>query len=759
MKSYKLFAGLLASGMGLAALTQSCVSDEPFVGNDGSGTLKLQLVVNSEVTRAADDNQDLENKCVIYISGPEGLLHKYKGLGEVPGSISLKSGNYVAEAWTGDSVPASFSDKFYRGYKKFAIESQSSRQVVLNCKIANVVVSVDPSAISEEDMKDWKLTVSNSSGQLAFDAENYADSKGYFMMPDADIAYMDGQRLCDDEGWSYYTNLNYRIEGVSASGQPFSKTGAVASPEHLNLGNIVEHAHEYVLKLQYNPQYEEEGGSLISIVIEDNTVVVEEEIGLYSRPSIKGVGYDIAKQVVVNKSSLSEQVVRIAGFGGIESILVSSDDYEALNLPFGYDSFDLMQLAESAVEEIEALGITWSYEEPKGENKPFVSYLRFSPAFFAKIAERSEEYHLNFHVVDKNGRANDAVLRLAVGNDAIVEEDPLTVFAPENLLSVRSRRATISGSVNALTENMPVFLYRVAGSEVWQQTEIPYSVGNFEINLTGLNPETRYEYAGKVGDVIYGKQEFTTESEFEIPYGNMETWGQAKNNRYILFPGDNYDDESVQFWDSGNHGSATLNKTLTNASTDFSHSPSNSAKLLSQFVAPSLLPNLGKFAAGNLFVGRFGSTDGMSGANLQFGKPYDGSHPDALSVWVKYDPAIVDNASNSVSQLKEGDPDQGQIYIAFATKPADLQTGKGVYFDMNDPSILGYGEKTWKDGEAAGSASSLEEIQIPITWREGASRQAAKYIIIVCSASKFGDYFVGGAGSVMYLDDFSLIYK
>ena len=33
-----------------------------------------------------------------------------------------------------------------------------------------------------------------------------------------------------------------------------------------------------------------------------------------------------------------------------------------------------------------------------------------------------------------------------------------------------------------------------------------------------------------------------------------------------------------------------------------------------------------------------------------------------------------------------------------------------------------------------------------------------KYILITASASKYGDYFTGGAGSVLYLDDLELLY-
>ena len=33
-----------------------------------------------------------------------------------------------------------------------------------------------------------------------------------------------------------------------------------------------------------------------------------------------------------------------------------------------------------------------------------------------------------------------------------------------------------------------------------------------------------------------------------------------------------------------------------------------------------------------------------------------------------------------------------------------------------------------------------------------------KYIVIVAAASKYGDYFTGGVGSTLYLDEFSFVY-
>jgi hypothetical protein len=39
-----------------------------------------------------------------------------------------------------------------------------------------------------------------------------------------------------------------------------------------------------------------------------------------------------------------------------------------------------------------------------------------------------------------------------------------------------------------------------------------------------------------------------------------------------------------------------------------------------------------------------------------------------------------------------------------------------------------------------------------------ATNRVPTYIMIVASASKYGDYFTGGVGSVLYIDDLELLY-
>ena len=157
---------LVASALAGGALLSSCANEEPF--GDGDGCLNMKMVLNHTITRSGEDvtDQSLADKATVYISGAKGLMYKYKGVENVPASLALKSGSYVAEAWTGDSVSASFDKKFYRGYQNFDIRSGETTNVVLNCKIANVVASVAPSADFSAVVKDYKVTV----GHLLYDA-------------------------------------------------------------------------------------------------------------------------------------------------------------------------------------------------------------------------------------------------------------------------------------------------------------------------------------------------------------------------------------------------------------------------------------------------------------------------------------------------------------------------------------------------------------------------------------------------------------
>ncbi|MDE6272965.1 MAG: PCMD domain-containing protein [Muribaculaceae bacterium] len=721
---------------------QSCALDDPF-NADGEGTLQMRLVINSDVTRAENDPADLSANCVVYISGAKGLLHKYQGLENLPEQLTLKSGHYVAEAWTGDSVSASFDKKFFRGYQPFDITTGIT-PVVVNCKIANVVASINANSVKNVPVKDFNVKIENSRAALDFTPDNYEYAKGYYMMPNGE------------------TSLNVTVTGTTDEGRAFSKTHVIEN---------VERSHEYVVSFGYNPSYEEEGGAFITINVIDEEILVEDEVEIFSRPSIKGVGYDIDKQIIGNAGKFSDILVKMNAFGGIKDLILSSDDYAAFGMPEA--SIDLMQCTEGVADLLKTSGLNWD-ESYNADRNMALSYLTLSAGLLNKLAERDEEYTLNLEVTDAYGKKTSRAVRIAVGEGAVVIEDPVTVedaIDPSNLMAILSTKATLRGSLVSADAVNPGIRYRESGTEAWTFVGASASaqsarkkqrlsaaqalrVGgtSFSVTLSNLKPATRYEYQAVAEGFNSESKYFTTEGKFIIPNYSLEEWSNFADNSKVLIPGTG---GQRTFWDSGNHGSATMSVTLTQGSTDMFHTGSHSGRLRSQFVGLGGLA--GKFAAGNLFAGTYLETQGTDG-RLEFGRPYDSSHPDALKVYVNYRPAAVQKNGAKSGYLNQGDMDKGQIYVALTTEPVEIRTKSSnqKLWNTNDPCVLAYGEKIFTGNY--GPDGALQELTIPLEYKDAARSNKPLYIVIVCTASYYGDFFCGGEGSCMYVDDFELIY-
>ena len=72
-------------------------------------------------------------------------------------------------------------------------------------------------------------------------------------------------------------------------------------------------------------------------------------------------------------------------------------------------------------------------------------------------------------------------------------------------------------------------------------------------------------------------------------------------------------------------------------------------------------------------------------------------------------------------------------------------------FDKDDSGIIAYGEFISDE-----STSSYQRIEIPIEYR---ANRTPKYIIIVASSSRYGDYYIGGVGSKLWIDEMELVYE
>lgn len=302
------------------------------------------------------------------------------------------------------------------------------------------------------------------------------------------------------------------------------------------------------------------------------------------------------------------------------------------------------------------------------------------------------------------------------------------------------------------------FEYKAASEEEWKSIKAQADGENtFKATLVDLQPGTQYSYRMAYnggGDANFKSDvsNFTTEKQEVVPNLSFDDWCTVKNAG-LFGTGNTYyaaSDYNNLFWDSGNEGANSISVENPTQPEETDVISGKAAKLTSKVVAS-------QFAAGSLFTGDFGSaTIDPLGANLEFGRPFTG-RPSQLKGYFKYNPGNIDYIDSRVTAVKKGDRDLCSIYILLADwdAPFAVSTGDNKFVDINDPSVIAYGE-LGADKTSPVSMADYEEFTIDIKYRD--TTRKPTYILIVCSSSKYGDYFTGSNGSVLLLDEFQLIY-
>lgn len=332
-----------------------------------------------------------------------------------------------------------------------------------------------------------------------------------------------------------------------------------------------------------------------------------------------------------------------------------------------------------------------------------------------------------------------------------------------------SNFAYLEGSILSSSEELDPasmhFEYKKADAEEWQTISANYNSGNqkFTATLTGLTPATQYTYrlAYEKSGEAYASDPvtFTTEEATTLPNGNMDDWYKSGKTWYPVSESDY--STSGSFWDSSNPGTTTgagalVNVNPTQGNSSIVHtSGGKSAELKSQYASAF---GIGKFAAASLYSGKFNSLVGTNGAKIDFGQKF-ASRPTGLHGWFRYTSGKIDyRGNNTPAGLGEkGTDDLCSIYMALAKAPHQLNnTDTSTFFDFeNDDNIIAYGELP--DAEAVSTNNEWKEFNVELKYKD-ITPQTAYYLIIVCSSSKYGDYFTGSTGSIMYIDDLELLY-
>lgn len=332
-----------------------------------------------------------------------------------------------------------------------------------------------------------------------------------------------------------------------------------------------------------------------------------------------------------------------------------------------------------------------------------------------------------------------------------------------------SKSASLEGQIGSSAEDLDgsymTFEYKLATAQTWTTATTTKDGEAFKANLSGLTPQAKYNYRlvyRKDGtEYVSDEAAFTTEAQTALVNGNMDDWYKSGKTWYAA--SEAYFNANGSFWDSSNPGTTTGAGALVNAnptqgnSTEVHTASGKSAELKSQYASAF---GIGKFAAASLYAGKFNSLVGTNGAKIDFGQSFT-SRPTALHGWFKYSTGAIDylgsNTPSSLGLVKGTSLDVCSVYIALTTKAYQIDnTDTSTFIDFdNDSGIVAYAELPLS--ESVSTNGQWKEFTLNLNYHSQTTKPS--YIIIVCSSSKYGDYFTGSTSSLMYLDDLELVYN
>lgn len=327
-----------------------------------------------------------------------------------------------------------------------------------------------------------------------------------------------------------------------------------------------------------------------------------------------------------------------------------------------------------------------------------------------------------------------------------------------------SVRAYVSGNMQNGT--IPVVEYCEAGSGNWQVVpgeKVTVRTTSYEAVIEGLTPGKDYECRATADGVASQVASFHTADPAQLPNSSFDDWSTIDVNGRDLYQPWKAGDSP--FWDTGNRGATTVgasNSTMgVESSRTFAH-------LQSKYIVI-------KFAAGNIFTGKYLETDGTNGV-LSFGQPF-ASFPTKLQLDYSFKTSTInkgggkwdDSYGKYISRATYdgllGQPDSCNVYVALIgdkdeevykdvlypfivrTRPSTLKL-----FSPNSDNVIAFGSMTKGDDVPEWTTTT-----IPLQYRF--TNRQPKYIVIVAASSKYGDYFVGGSETLLKIDNLKLLYE
>ena len=525
----------------------------------------------------------------------------------------------------------------------------------------------------------------------------YVSAAESFNLDDATSGKVPTLKYADSaEGYfimpSGITDLVWYFYGSNGD-EPITMSGTIENVEPRKL---------YSLKFKYSK--DAPGGLVITATVDLEPDYRQDNVPFSPDPTIKGAGFD-AK--ATHNYTGGNRTYNIAALDTIAQI----------NISYNGHSFDLMDSSSDhfTLTQISAKEYT----------------VDILPSFFAQMYGGAQSF--DFYVADASGGEGHLQCQYNIAGILPLTDYDLWYCTAEFSAMSFDNSATIG--------------YRVNGGQ-WSYITANKSAAGaiYTATATDFTAGKSYEYALFADGVQVGQPlTITTPAGAQIPEADMEGWSYGGDND-ALCPTANY---STMFWDTGNHALAALNMgVLTSNSTDV---PSGSKGKYSAYMKSQMasIAGIGKFAAGNLFVGRFVTIAGMGGI-VEFGRTFNfTARPKAIRFWMKNYQGTINQGSYTTGT------DLCKIFCCLSDRKYTVNTNNESTYFTPTMTTEGVAALAYWDSKQSNTEWTLMEL--PIEYRDDVTTKPTT-LVITFTCSGYGDYTCGSTDSYMYIDDIEFVY-
>lgn len=204
----------------ILALIFSCTENEQIIPQKEKGILQLNLGIQLDIESSNARMTDVDiNQFQVSILDDQGnQIKKFNQFQDVPEQFKLAEGNYRVVAQDGNPS-ISFNNPYYYGETTFSLVSGETKNVEVQCKLANCKVSVLFSENIKNNFKNYFAEVINEDGQLKFTKDE--TRTGYFSLKPIEVS------------------VNLVLQDVTGNEIPYQLSGAIPDPQPATMYRIM----------------------------------------------------------------------------------------------------------------------------------------------------------------------------------------------------------------------------------------------------------------------------------------------------------------------------------------------------------------------------------------------------------------------------------------------------------------------------------------------------------------------------------------